>query len=49
MDDSKPEITIEDDPKNPQMVIVKRNGIVLGSVARFNNGFDENGYPLPME
>jgi hypothetical protein len=47
--DNKPKITTEKDPKNPQMVIVKKDGIIVGSVSKFNNGFDENGFPLPME
>jgi len=45
----KTNITTEDDPTNKNMVIVKKDGKFVGKVSRFNNGFDENGYPLPME
>ena len=42
-------ITTEDDPDDKDVVIVKKEGKPIGKVSRFNNGFDENGYPLPME
>ena len=45
----KSKITTEDDPEDSNMVIVKKDGEFVGKVSKFNNGLDENGYPLPME
>jgi len=42
-------VTTEDDPNNKSMVVVRKNGKIVGKVSRFNNGLDEDGYPLPME
>jgi len=42
-------ITTEIDPTDETMVIVKKDGVMVGKCSRFNNGFDENGHPLPLE
>ena len=47
--DLEQEIVIEDDEHDKKIVTVKRNGKHIGKVSKFNNGFDKNGYPLPME
>jgi hypothetical protein len=47
--EEKSKITTEDDPEDRNMLIVKKDGEFVGKVARFNNGLDEDGYPIPME
>ena len=44
-------VTFEDDPFTDRdfPIVVKRDGIVIYRGARFNNGFDRDGTPLPME
>jgi hypothetical protein len=42
-------ITSEIDLEDDTMVIVKKDEEVIGKCQRFNNGFDEKGYPLPLE